>query len=62
MVRGDSRLLVPFPDGGDMGRGVGGDTLGFGDCGLGRSLEHVEVCVWHSGERLGLKQTWVSST
>lgn len=62
MVRGESRLLVPFPDGGDVGRGVGRDMLGVGACGLGRSLEHVEVCVWHAGERLGLKQMRASST
>ena len=30
--------------------------------GLGRSLGHLEVCVWHSGDSLGLKQTRGAST
>lgn len=45
-VRADSRLLVSFPDGGDMGKSrEEGDMLGISSRGLQRSLEHVgSVC------------------
>lgn len=58
----DSRLLVSFSDGGDMGkRKEEGDMLGSSSRGSQRSLEHVEVCVWCSGGRLGLKQRHLPS-
>lgn len=61
-IRTDSRLLVSFPDGGDMGKSrEEGDTLGINCRGLQRSLEHVEVCVWCSGGQLGLKQRHLPS-
>lgn len=61
-VRADTRLLVSFPDGGDLGKSKEeGDMLGISSRGSQRPLEHVEVCVWCSGGRLGLKQRHLPS-
>lgn len=39
-----------------------GNVLGVSDPGLGRSLGHLEACVWHAGDSLSVKQTQGAST